>query len=48
MKNKTDNKGQVETQNPKSQTEIDNEVHPPSTGLRLRVPLQWEPIQLIS
>ena len=31
-----------------SQTEVDNGFHPPSTGLRLWVPLQWVPIQLMA
>ena len=47
MKNKTDNRCQAENIEPESQQKLITEFTP-STGLRLRVPLQWVPIQLIS
>ena len=46
MKTRLITNAKQKTQNPKSQTELITEFTP-STGLRLRAPLQWEPNQLI-
>ena len=46
--NNTDNKCQAENTEPQNHRQKLITEFTPSTGLRFRAPLQWEPIQLIS